>query len=270
MKSLFNSFIWKFILGIIVIGSSIRPATARDINLDSLFNKYGFTGSFVVLDNSANEFVYYNQKRCEKRFSPASTFKIPNTLISLENNIISDENSVFKYNGEDRWNELWRQDLTLKEAMKYSCVPCYQELARKVGKATMQKWLNKFNYGNKKIGNKIDEFWLNNKLKISQVEQINFLRKFYFGSLGVSDRVTDIVKSIIIYDNNAQYKLSGKTGTDIRNKNVVGWYIGYLEVNTKVYFFALNIEHREEGDLLFTKERVELTLSILRELKFIE
>jgi beta-lactamase class D len=249
---------------------NIQIASAKSIELDSLFNKFGFKGSFVLLDNSSDEYYYYNKARCKQRFSPASTFKIPNSLIALENNIINDADYVFKYNGEDRWNELWRQDLTLKDAMKYSCVPCYQELARKIGKTTMQQWLNKFNYGNKIIGNKIDEFWLNNKLQISQIEQIEFLKKFYFAKLGVSNKVTNIVKSIIIYEQNPQFTISGKTGTNIRNKNVIGWYVGYLETKGKVYFFGLNVQYRDDENLLATKERVELTYSILRKLKLID
>lgn len=249
---------------------AISSVYSKDIDLDSMFKKYNFSGSFVLLDNSADEYYYYNHSRCLERFTPASTFKIPNSIIGVETGILTDVDYIFKYNGEDRWRQEWRQDLTLREAMKYSCVPCYQELARKIGRDTMQYWLDKFNYGNKQIGDQIDEFWLNGSIQISQVEQIEFLKKFYFVGLGVSSRTTDIVKSILVYDKNDKFTLSGKTGTSIRDSIITGWYVGYIEKSGKVYFFALNIEHREEGDLLYSKERVELTYAILRYLKIIE
>ena len=44
----------------------------------------GTTGAFVLYDLKANHYVRYDAKRCRQRFSPKSTFKIPNSLIGLE------------------------------------------------------------------------------------------------------------------------------------------------------------------------------------------
>ncbi|MCS5698159.1 hypothetical protein NZK32_03780 [Cyanobium sp. FGCU-52] len=49
----------------------------------ALFQRAGVVGTFVLLDESRGELRGYNQARAEQRFSPASTFKIPNSLIGL-------------------------------------------------------------------------------------------------------------------------------------------------------------------------------------------
>jgi len=77
---------------------------------------------------------------------PASTFKIPNSIIALETGVIKNDSDVFKWNREKRWNKKWEQDLTFKEAFQVSCVPCYQEIALKIGVERMKTYLNKLNY----------------------------------------------------------------------------------------------------------------------------
>ena len=44
----------------------------------------------------------HNSSRSETRFVPASTFKIPNTLIALEEGAIKNEKEVIQWDGKDR------------------------------------------------------------------------------------------------------------------------------------------------------------------------
>ena len=64
---------------------------------------------------------------------PASTFKIANSIIALETGVVENESTVFKWNGENRRLKVWERDLTFRDAFHLSCVPCYQEVARKIG-----------------------------------------------------------------------------------------------------------------------------------------
>lgn len=69
----------------------------------------------------------------------------------------------------------------LKMLLEFSCVPCYQEIARKIGTIKMKEYLEKFEYKNMIFDSlTIDNFWLEGNSKISQKQQIDFLRKFYF------------------------------------------------------------------------------------------
>src|SRR3712207_7633306 len=46
--------------------------------------------SFVLYDLKRNRYLRYNEARCRERFTPFSTFKIPNSLIGLETGVIPD------------------------------------------------------------------------------------------------------------------------------------------------------------------------------------
>ncbi len=64
-----------------------------------------------------------------------------------------------------------------------SAVPYYQEVARRIGKDTMQFWLDSLSYGTKKITTAIDTFWLDNSLKITPDEELGLVKRLYFNQL---------------------------------------------------------------------------------------
>jgi beta-lactamase class D len=67
-------------------------------------------------------------------------------------------------------------------------------------------------------------------LKISANEQVEFLKKFYHHELGFSTRATNIVKAIIVLEQNEESILSGKTGgCALENGKTIGWLAGYVE-----------------------------------------
>ncbi len=214
----------------------------------------------------------YNIARCDSGFLPASTFKIPNTLIGLETGILKDQNSIFKWKGEKRRLEAWEKDLTLREAFHVSCVPCYQELARSIGEERMKSYLKKFHYGNITVtAETIDNFWLEGNSTISQYQQIDFLKKLYDEKLPLSKTTMKEMKNIMVIKDTVNYKLSGKTGWAIRNNNNYGWFVGYLETNNQVYFVATNVTPQNQEMISdFTIARKAISLETFRFLKLIE
>ncbi len=229
----------------------------------------GHTWAFVLFDLQHKEYLRHNSARCAERFLPASTFKIPNSLIGLETGIISDENFVIKWDGIKRPNDEWNKDHTLATAIKFSVVPYYQELARRVGRERFNKYLKKIGYGNQTIGGEVDTFWLDNSLKISAEEQIVFLKRFYEYELPFTKRSINIVKKILPEKKYSNALLKFKTGAGTKeNGKWLGWIVGYVEKKSNVYFFALNIEARAYGE---TRElRDNLSRKILTRLKIIE
>lgn len=201
---------------VFIISNSIAQ-TVEFLEVDDLFK--GYSGTMVIYDKNNNKYIKYNPERAAERFLPASTFKIPNSIFGLESGVIEDENFVIKWDGIERDIKEWNQDLDLTSAIKISCVPYYQELARRVGKDNLQEYLNKTDYGNKTIGNAIDLFWLDNTLRISADEQIQFLNKFYDYELPFSKRNIDIVKKIMSEEKYPSSILKFKTGTgNIQNR----------------------------------------------------
>ena len=102
-----------------------------DNNLKQYFDKYKVTGSFALLDNGQGQFTIYDSANYRKRYTPASTFKIVNSLIGLETGKIFDEKMVIKWDGKERWVKEWNQDLTMEQAFKLSSVYYYQEVAKR-------------------------------------------------------------------------------------------------------------------------------------------
>jgi beta-lactamase class D len=237
-------------------------------NYGKYFDKYHVKGSFVMYDLNNDKYVYYDSARCSVRFTPASTFKIPNSIIGLETGVIADENFVIPWDSVKR-RDACDKDLNLKEAIKYSCVPYYQELARRVGEVKMKEMLAAFNYGNMDISDGVDQFWLKGSLKISQAEQIDFLKKLYKYELPVSKRSIDILKSIIVLADTSGYIMRGKTGWGFQDNKDIGWLVGWVEKDGNVYFYATNIESDAESEN-FAGARRSITESILRDLGVIK
>ena len=224
------------------------------------FNETGLEGTFVLQKLNSDTTRVYNSNRSIKQYLPASTFKILNSLISLETKAIKNENEIIKWDGVQRFYDKWNMDQSLQSALKYSCVWFYQELARRIGEEKMQYYLDTVKYGNSKIGSEIDIFWLEGELRISAIEQIEFLNKFLNNDLPFSDQNFEIVKGIMLVDSTDNYKLYAKTGWTARVHEQIGWYVGFLERNTEIWVFAMNIDIKEDKD---SKFREELTRKIL-------
>jgi beta-lactamase class D len=227
------------------------------------------SGAFVLLDVSGNRFIRHNPRQCSQRFSPASTFKIPNSLIGLETGVITDKNFVIPWDGVRRGNPEWNRDHTLESAVRFSVVPYFQELARRVGPERMKRWIDSLGYGNRDISGGIDRFWLGSTLAISANEQIDLLRRLQSGNLPFGQRNIDIVREILILARGSDYVLRGKTGfADSPGNKAVGWFVGYLEREGKVYLFATNIttDNAERDGAKIFELRKPVTRSILQDL----
>ncbi len=132
---------------------------------------------------------------------PASTFKIPNSIIALETGVVEDpDKDIFKWDGVKRSIEAWNKDHTLRSAIAVSAVPVYQEIARRIGPERMQKYVDLMDYGNRDIGGGIDQFWLTGNLRIDPMQQIDFLDRLHRGVLPVSRRSQELVRDIIAGD----------------------------------------------------------------------
>lgn len=217
----------------------------KSIDLSKYFKDFR-ESTFVLYDPAQQMFEIHDLDAAEVRRSPCSTFKIPNSLIGLESGVIKDKDHLLKWDGTKTWNENWNRDHTLETAFKHSTVWYFQELARLVGAEKMQGFVDQIDYGNKDISGGIDQFWLGDSLEISAMEQIRFLQKLYYNRLPFSQSIMDTVKDIMVYKTGDDYVLRGKTGSGfIEDETSWGWYVGYIEVKDKVYFFASNIEAKE-------------------------
>lgn len=244
---------------------NIKIQVAQRLNCASYFREQNIQGSIIIFDRNKNLFYQDNNSRNETGFLPASTFKIFNSLVALETGVIKDELAILTWDGIKRDFDFWNRDYNMRQAIKYSAVWFYQVLARKIGHQRMQEYINKVGYGNRNIGleKDLDRFWLSGELRITPKEQINFLRRLYAGNLPFSERSMNIVKDILIVEQTPEYTLRAKTGWTTAPKPDLGWYVGYLEQNDNVYFFATNIDIVKPED---AKARLSITRRCLQDL----
>ncbi len=241
-------------------------------DLQSIFDSVSVKGAVLIFDPQKNICISNDFERSRQGFLPASTFKIPNSIIALETGVVSNDSTLFYWNGEKRRLPSWEKDLTFREAFHASCVPCYQEVARKIGVARMRHFLDEFQYGEMKVDSfSIDKFWLEGTSTISQQQQIDFLYKFYQRRLTLQKNTYNIMSRMLVIDDNDQYKISGKTGWAIRERNNTGWFVGYIEKENEVYFFATIVEPNTTFNMdFFPVIRSEITLKALKQLNIIQ
>lgn len=239
-----------------------EPQEIKD--LKPIFDKYNVNGSILVFDCNNDEYKGFNIERCNQSFSPASTFKIPNTLIALETKTVTTD-SVFKWNGEKQDLPAWETDMNIAQAYKASCVPIYQSIAKSIGVEQMKKYIRLFHFGNMIINqDNINRFWLEQESKITQFQQIYFLKRLYNLELPISNQTMLTMKQIMLQEDMNSYKLYAKTGLDVSEEITHGWYVGYIETKNNVYFFATNIEPKEKTiPEKFNLSRIELTKDVL-------
>ena len=260
---------------LLITSCSVNKAKVDD-SLKKYFDDNKVDGCFTLLNNSDGKVTVYNITLDTQRYSPASTFKIVNSLIGLQIGTITNDTMLIKWDGKIRvfpggdTATDWNKDMGMTEAFKVSSVPYYQEVARRIGKDTMQRWIDSIGYGNKNISGPIDSFWLNNKLKISPDEQLGLMKRLYFDQLPFRKSVHEMVKNVMLQEDNTAYKLSYKTGWGFdEQKNNIGWQVGWIEENNHVYFFVTFVK-AGTGAIDMRTIRKNITTGILKQLGFFE
>lgn len=229
-------------------------------HIETLFNQQNIQGVFLTYDGKHVKTYGSDRTRAKENFIPASTFKIVNALIGLEHHK-STRYEVFKWDGNKRSFDSWQRDFTLGEALQSSVVPVYQALAHRIGPTLMQQELIRIQYGNAKVGDEIDQFWLKGPLEITPDQQVKFVYRLAQLSLPFRRDVQQDVRDMMYVESRGANKLYAKSGWGMDIEPQVGWYVGFVEqASGQVTAFALNLEMKN-GDKI--QQRKEITLDIL-------
>lgn len=241
-----NRTVWTITLLLIV--ATVPNACADDSDITELFTKRNVSGSIIISSLDGNITYTHNDERINTRLNPASTFKIFNTLIALEEHAVASEKEIIRWDGNDKGLEAWNKDQSMETAFPASCVWFYQELAKRLGKATYERYLREVGYGNARVGEELTTFWLNGDLKISAVEQVDFLKKIYQREYPFRSSSYDALAKLMIVEQSPTYTVRAKTGWAQRVTPQVGWYVGYVESGGKAWFFATNLDISKPED----------------------
>ena len=206
------------------------------------FRAAGVRGTLVLMKDGSAEIMVFDQARARQGFRPASSFKILNACVALETGVVAGPDAVIPWDGTKRSVAAWNKDLTLREAFASSSVPAFQGLARAVGPERMTRYVQASGYGNADIGGGIDVFWLEGNLRISAVEQVEFLKRLHDGKLPFSTKTIESTKDIMTADKGDGWTIRAKTGWTGRTKPSIGWWVGWVERGGEAWYFALNID----------------------------
>ena len=249
-------------IGALALGPA-RAQSAIDLKPEfaEVFHDAKTEGQFAA--KIGDRFVMTDEGRARTGHLPGSTFKIPHALIALETGVVADvDKEVIRWDGVVREIEPWNRDHTLRTAMQYSVVPAFQQIANRIGAERMKQFVDAFDYGNRDIGGALDRFWLDGALRISALEQIEFLQRFHSGELPVSKRSLTLVKDILPVEKTEDATIHFKTGAIGREgKPSFGWLVGYAERGEAVTFFAMSMDIHGEPHLA---QRIALTRALLK------
>ncbi|MFT6101070.1 MAG: beta-lactamase class D [Arenicella sp.] len=257
----------KYVIFIVLLGLSLKAANGYDelAAVEKVFRSENIDATFVVVSADGELHKVFNQERSLIRFSPASTFKVLNTLIALKFELVGLDHSAFQWDGNQRGVSSWNKNHSLSSAFKVSCVWCYQKIAREVGVSRYAMELRAASYGNQAVHAPVDLFWLNGDLTISANEQIDFLKRLVNNTLPYRRSHLKTLKEIMLVEQTPNYSLyakSGWTGAGL----ATGWYVGYIETSRDTFVFAMNmLMHDAEQAPL----RKKLVIESLRALKLI-
>ncbi|RIV17833.1 class D beta-lactamase [Fibrisoma montanum] len=246
------------------------------VDLKKPFQDCRLNGSITVYDSRHRQWIVSDEADSQNETLPASTFKIINTLIALETGVIRDENEVVKWVGKvDTVLYGYRpeiyHDMTMKEAFEQSAGWVYIELAKRIGKDRYRQYLQRCHYGNGTLSHPDDDFWNFGAFGISPRNQVTFLKDVYDEKLPFSKRSYAILKRIMVAEKTDTYTIRAKTGWTRYGGNDTGWWVGYVERDDNVYFFATRlIKPRSTPNPDFGACRKTITKAVLRQLKAIE
>lgn len=218
------------------------------------FSDYQAKGTIVVADErQVDQALWiFDQVRAEKRYSPASTFKIPHTLFALDSGAVRDEFQIFRWDGVKRSFAGHNQDQNLRSAMRNSTVWVYELFAKEIGEGIARRYLKQIDYGNADPSTGKGDYWIDGNLAISAHEQISFLKRLYRNDLPFRVEHQRLVKDLMIVEAGRNWILRAKTGWE----GSMGWWVGWVEWPTGPVFFALNINTPNRMDDLYKREAI--------------
>lgn len=224
-------------------------AVAEDADLAAIFSQHKVNGALVLSSLNTGQTFIHNDVRAAQRLPVASTFKIMNTLISLEEKAITGKSDVLKWDGKHHEFPDWNRNQTLESAFKVSCVWCYQALASRVGSEKYRQYLHQCDYGVLKEPFETTTFWLDGSLEISTLEQVDFLKKVIHRTLPFSASSYETLRDIMVVEQKPSFTIRAKTGWAAHVQPQVGWYVGYVETAADTWVFAMSMELLGSKDL---------------------
>lgn len=243
------------------------PAAAETVEIPewrSAFVAQGVSGTVAVRRLGDRRSFVSDLDGADRGLVPASTFKIPHLLIALETGVVRDLDQTYRWDGRPRAVAAWNADASVRRAVEISSVPVFQAIARDIGEQRMAAWLARLGYGNASVAGGIDRFWLDGGLRVTPVQQIDFVERLLLGTLPASTRSQAVARDAMPAERlSCDTVLHGKSGWSHPHGDEgpdVGWWVGWVERPREVWLFAAAVEGDPER---IREARRAVTLTVL-------
>ncbi len=215
----------------------------------------GVDGCFLLYNVTKGVFEKtYNEKRCHEQVAACSTFKIPLAVMAFDSGVLADENEKLSWDGRDYGISSWNQDQDAQSWITNSVVWFSQRMMTKLGFERAQKYLKKFEFGNRDLTGGLTTAWLTanplaketprSSLKINAYEQVEFLEKLWKGILPASAVSMERTRKLLLLDHSSTgFEIAGKTGSGFVGKFAdlrIGWFVAHLEGNGEEYISVVS------------------------------
>ncbi|MDM0115458.1 class D beta-lactamase [Variovorax sp. J22R133] len=246
-----------FVAGKALAASDIQERS----DWSAVFTASDAQGTIAVVDGRRGREAtrVFDRQRAARRYTPASTFKVPHSLFALDAGLLRDEFQVIPWDGVQRSVPAWNADQDLRSAMRNSTVWVFERFARELGTKRETEYLQRIGYGNE-LATGAQPFWVEGDLAISALEQVAFLQALYRNQLPFRVQHQRLVKDVMVNEAGPDWILRAKSGWSGK----VGWWVGWVEWPSGPVFFALIIDTpKRMSDL---PKRMDITRRILRSL----
>lgn len=234
-------------LALISCSSSQKKNTQTNTTINYFENA---EGCFLLYNMKTDTFdKVVGEDNCKTPYTASSTFKVPLSVMAFDSKVLKDENEILKWDGKKDIREVANKDHNAKTWMSDSIVWFSQRLTPKIGKAKMQSYLDKFQYGNRDLSGGLTEAWhvspsKGGTLTITGYEQIEFMKKLWRDQLPASKRSMQITRDLTYLETSPNgYELHGKTGSnyfDTEKKVRLGWFISHIHKGKQEYIAVTN------------------------------
>ncbi len=193
---------------------------------------------------------------CDRRVTPASTFKIALAVMGYDAGFLIDESSpALPYKpGDPAWGgAAWKRTITPTLWMKDSVVWYSQRITRQLGSPRLRGYADAFGYGNADFAgdagrdNGLERAWIGSSLAISPREQVTFLQRLVDRALPATPEAQRKAMALVeARQLDSGWMVRGKTGMayprradgEFDRSRAFGWYVGWAEKGGRLLVFA--------------------------------
>ncbi|RYZ22000.1 MAG: class D beta-lactamase [Chitinophagaceae bacterium] len=246
-------------------GCSTNNVTT-DESLAPYFSNNNARGTFAIMDNTNGKFTVHNLGRYrDSAYAPGNTFDIVTGLVGLQTGKLASDTARI---GVACVDSAGGAGATFSEAFRSDCTPYFSELARRIGRDTLQHWTDSLGYGTRKLGPE-GAGWRDGSLRVKADEQLGLVKRLYFNQLPFFKLNQELIKKAMQRESTAQYRLAWKSGTTRDSAGTLVWYTGWVEENNHPFFFTLNF-HTTAGEAQASETGLTMLKGMLKQLGYFE